>query len=170
MSVIAVPFHTPVLIVPTLVRLLLTTALPRLVASKTLVPAILYSLALAIFTCSLNVHASVASIQLIVLSVVPLRVIPPPSAVTSLGVATTPISMFLSSISKVSASRVTVVPATVKLPAMLTLPPTPTPPVTIKAPVPEEVETVALVVDSVPLVAILAVTPVLSFVECKYCK
>ena len=49
----------------------------------------------------LNVHALVLSIHLIVLSVVPFSVIPPPSAVTSVGVLTTPSSMFLSSINTV---------------------------------------------------------------------
>src|SRR6056300_312324 len=46
---------------------------------------------------SLNVQASVEFTQLIVLSVAPLSVIPPPSAVVSVGVATVPNSIFLSS-------------------------------------------------------------------------
>ena len=50
-----VPFQMPAPMVPTLVRLLLTTALPRLVASKTLVPAMRYSLALAMLTLVLRV-------------------------------------------------------------------------------------------------------------------
>ena len=48
------------------------------------------------FTCSDEVHASVASTQLNVLSVVPFNVIPPPSAVTSVGVAVSPRTIFLS--------------------------------------------------------------------------
>ena len=45
----------------------------------------------------LNVHESVELTQVIVLSVAPLRVIPPPSAVVSLGVVTSPKIIFLSS-------------------------------------------------------------------------
>ena len=51
------------------------------------------------------------------LSVVPFNVIPPPSAVVSDGVATLPISMFLSSTVKVVEFIVVVVPFTVKSPA-----------------------------------------------------
>ena len=46
----------------------------------------------------------------------PLRVIPPPSAVTSVGVATVPSSIFLSSICTVVLFNVVVVPSTVKSP------------------------------------------------------
>ena len=66
--------------------------------------------------CSDDVHASVASTQLNVLSVVPFSVIPPPSAVTSEGDETRPSTIFLSSISSVSALIVTVVPFTARLP------------------------------------------------------
>ena len=66
--------------------------------------------------CSEEVHASVASIQLNVLSVVPLRVIPPPSAPASVGDATDPNSIFLSSTEIVVEFIVVVVPLTVKFP------------------------------------------------------
>ena len=91
-------------------RLEPTTALPKLVASRTFVPAIRNSFALAIFTCSLSVQASVLLIQLIVLSVAPFSVIPPPSAVVSVGVETLPSSRFLSSIVTVVLSTVVVAP------------------------------------------------------------
>jgi len=55
-----------------------------------------------------------------VLSVVPFNVIPPPSAVTSVGLLTTPISMFLSLTLRVVLSIVVVVPCTVKLPDITT--------------------------------------------------
>ena len=46
----------------------------------------------------------------------PNKVIPPPLAVDSLGVATFPKTIFLSSTVNVSESRITVLPSTVKLP------------------------------------------------------
>jgi len=49
-----------------------------------------------------------------VLSVAPLSVIPPPSAVVSVGVETFPISIFLSSTTSVVESIVVVVPLTVR--------------------------------------------------------
>ena len=57
----------------------------------------------------------------IVLSVVPFRVMPPPSAVESVGLATEPISMFLSSTVRVVLLIVVVVPLTVKCPAKVTV-------------------------------------------------
>ena len=57
-----------------------------------------------------------------VLSVVPLRVIPPPSAVVLVGVATEPSSIFLSSTLIVVELTVVVVPLTVKSPAIVTVP------------------------------------------------
>jgi len=66
--------------------------------------------------CSLLVQLSVASIQLNVLSVAPFNVIPPPSAVVSVGVDTLPSSIFLSSTVSVVVSIVVVVPETMKLP------------------------------------------------------
>jgi hypothetical protein len=57
-----------------------------------------------------------------VLSVVPLRVKPPPLAVESVGLATLPNSIFLSSILIVVELIVVVTPLTVKLPSIITLP------------------------------------------------
>ena len=73
---------------------------------------------------------------------VPLSVIPPPSAVTSVGEVTEPNSIFLSSTVRVTELMVVVVPLIVKSPATNTLPPIPTPPVTTSAPVEELVEAV----------------------------
>jgi hypothetical protein len=56
----------------------------------------------------------------IVLSVAPLSVIPPPSAVVSVGVSTLPNSIFLSSTVNVVESILVVVPETVRLPAIVT--------------------------------------------------
>ena len=86
------------------------------VTSLSAVPLILNSLPEATFTCSENVQASVASTQLIVLSVAPLRVIPPPSAPASVGVSTEPRTRFLSSTVISVELIVVVVPLTVKSP------------------------------------------------------
>ncbi len=72
--------------------------------------------------------------QFIVLSVPPRKVIPPPSAVASLGDDTEPSSIFLSSTVRVTELMVVVVPLIVKSPFTYKLPPIPTPPVTINAP------------------------------------
>ena len=74
--------------VPTLVREELTTAEPRVVALSTEALAILYSLPVTRSKDSEGVQLSVELIQLIVLSVAPFSVIPPPSAVVSEGVST----------------------------------------------------------------------------------
>ena len=80
--------------------------------------------------------------QFINLSEVPLKVIPPASAVMSDGLATEPNSMFLSSTVSVTVLIVVVVPLTVKSPETIKFPPTfrfsliPTPPNTTKAPEP----------------------------------
>ena len=66
--------------------------------------------------CSLLVQESVASNHWNVLSVAPFNVIPPPSAVVSVGVDTLPSSIFLSSTVSVVVSIVVVVPLTVKSP------------------------------------------------------
>ena len=66
--------------------------------------------------CSEDVHESVASTQLKVLSVAPFNVIPPPSAVVSEGVATSPRVIFLSSTARVVELIVVVVPLIVKSP------------------------------------------------------
>ena len=65
----------------------------------------------------LAVHKPVALTYVNVLSVAPFNVIPPPSAVTSVGVATEPSSMFLSSTEIVVELIVVVVPLTVRSPA-----------------------------------------------------
>ena len=75
----------------------------------------------AVSICSEDVNASVASIQLNVLSVAPLIVIPAPSAVVSVGVATLAIIIFLSSTSNVAVLSVVVSPLTVKSPAIVKL-------------------------------------------------
>ena len=115
-TAMSVPFHTPVVIVPTEVRLEPVTPEPSVVPLRTSVPLILYTLPLAMFTCSERVQASVASTQLIVLSVAPLRVIPPPSAVVSVGVVTDPRTRFLSSMVISVELIVVVVPLTVRSP------------------------------------------------------
>ena len=73
--------------------------------------------------CSEEVQASVASTQLSVLSVAPFNVIPPPSAVTSEGVSTSPRTIFLSSTARVVELIVVVVPFTVKSPERVRLVP-----------------------------------------------
>ena len=64
--VTAVPFQTPVAIVPTEVRLEPTTLEPRAVAVRTLVPLILNSLPEAMLTCSEKSQLSVLFVQTIV--------------------------------------------------------------------------------------------------------
>ena len=74
--------------------------------------------------CSEDVQESVELTQLKVLSEDPFNVKPPPSAVTSVGEATDPSSMFLSSTLMTVDEIVVVVPLTVRLPLMTALPPT----------------------------------------------
>ena len=90
----------------------------------------------------------VAAYQLIDLSVVPFKVIPPPSAVTSDGELIDPISIFLSSTVRVTELMVVVVPLIVKSPLTNKLPPIPTPPATIKAPEEKFVAAVEEVIDN----------------------
>ena len=66
--------------------------------------------------CSEDVQASVASTQFNVLSVAPRIVIPAPSAVASVGVATLARTTFLSSTIRVDVLRVVVFPLTTKSP------------------------------------------------------
>ena len=75
---------------PTDVRLELCTPLPSVLPLRTDTSLILYTLPLARSKLSELVQLSVELIQLIVLLVVPFSVIPPPSAVTSVGDATLP--------------------------------------------------------------------------------
>ena len=84
-------------------------------------PLILYVLPVRRLTFSDDVQESVASTQFSVLSVVPLSVIPPPSAAASEGEAVEPSSMFLSSTVRVVELMVVVVPSTVRLPEIVTL-------------------------------------------------
>ena len=85
-------------------------------------PAIFKTFPDARSICSLEVHASVELTQLNVLSEVPLRVQPPPSAVVSVGELTLPRVTFLSSTSRLVVSIVVVVPLTVRSPPTVTFP------------------------------------------------
>ena len=73
------------------------------------------------FKCSDEVHEFVPFTQLKVLFVAPLRVIPPPSAVVSVGTGTSPITMFLSSTTRLIELMFVVVPFTVKSPETVRL-------------------------------------------------
>ena len=106
--------------VPSVVRYL--PELPDCAATRS-VPLYFRVLPDARLMCSEEVHESVASTQLKVLSVAPLSVIPPPSAVTSEGVATSPRTIFLSSTARVVELIVVVVPFTVKSPERVRLVP-----------------------------------------------
>ena len=81
---------------PTDVKLEDTTVEPNPVLDKTSTASILKTLFAASSICSDDVQESVASTQLKVLSLVPFKVIPPPSAVVSVGLATLPSYKFLS--------------------------------------------------------------------------
>ena len=78
-----------------------------MVALRTEVLSILYSLPEAALICSLNVQLELVESQIIVLSVAPLSVIPPPLAVVSVGVATVPNSILISSTVTVSYTHLT---------------------------------------------------------------
>ena len=119
LSVIA-PLVVRLVSVPTLVKLEPTTDVPSVVAFNTTALFILYDFPLAMFKCSEDVQLSFALSQINVLSVAPFNVIPPPSAVVSLGELTEPNSIFLSSTVIVVELIVVVVPFTVKSPAMVT--------------------------------------------------
>jgi hypothetical protein len=99
--------------VPSVVRYL--PELPDCAATRS-VPLYFRVLPDARLMCSDEVQESVESTQLKVLSVAPLSVIPPPSAVVSVGVAVSPRTMFLSSTTRLVELRFVVVPFTVKLP------------------------------------------------------
>ena len=74
--------------------------------------------------CSDEVQSPASPIglsQTKVLSVAPLRVIPPPAAVTFVGASTDPNSIFLSSTIRVALSTVVWVPLTTKFPAKVTV-------------------------------------------------
>ena len=106
---------------PTEVKDELKTPDPSVVALKTVVPLISYTLPVRRFKSSEDVHAFVALTQLRVLSVVPLNVIPPPSAATSDGEPLEASSIFLSSTVRVVELTVVVVPLTVRFPSITKL-------------------------------------------------
>jgi hypothetical protein len=110
--------------VPTLVRDELTTPDPSAVELRTEVPLISYCLPVTTLISSDEVHAAVELTQLNVLSVAPFSVIPPPSAVTSVGDATSARIIFLSSITRLTLLRLVVVPFTVRFPVTVRSPPT----------------------------------------------
>ena len=150
------PFQTPVPIVPTLVKLELTTAEPSVVALNTDTLLILNTLPVAIFQFSLEVQLVFARSQLIVLSVAPLSVIPPPSAVVSVGVTTLPISIFLSRTCSVVLFKYSVVPLTVNVPLtvklLLTVVVPVLAPILIDVPAPAKFTVVAVVFNRSKLV------------------
>ena len=112
---------TKVGLLPNDVRLEDVIPEPRVDPLSTLVPFIFKTLPVNRLRSSEDVHADVAETQLNVLSVAPLRVIPPLSAVISDGVATEPNSIFLSSTVKVVEFIVVVVPLTVRSPLIVIL-------------------------------------------------
>ena len=115
------PFQVPLVIVPTLVKLDPVTPDPNVVELRTDTLLILNVLPEAIFQFSLDVQLLLALSQVIVLLVDPSSVIPPPSAVVSVGVATLPISIFLSETCTVVDSTNVVVPLTSRLPVTVKL-------------------------------------------------
>ena len=114
--------------VPTDVRDEPVTPVPRAVELTTWTPLISYCFPETKLKSSEEVQASVESIQFNVLSVVPFSVIPPPSAVTSVGVLTSPMMMFLSSTTRLVELTLVVVPLkntlpdTTRSPEMVVLP------------------------------------------------
>jgi len=100
--------------VPTEVNEEPVTPEPNVLAERTDVPLILYAFQVTRLKSSEEVQP--IDDQLIVLSVEPFRVIPPPAAVTSVGEATEPSSILISSTVIVVALIVVVVPLTVKSP------------------------------------------------------
>ena len=133
------PAHVPVVMVPNAVKDELVIPVPIEDALNTEVFAILYTNPDARLKDSFD-DQPVPVYQLINLSVAPLRVIPPASAVISEGEFTEPNSIFLSSTVRVTELIVVVVPLTVRSPFIVKLPPMPTPPVTTSAPVLKVVE------------------------------
>ena len=107
-------------VVPSVVRYL--PELPDCAATRS-VPLYFNVLPEARLMCSDEVHASVESTQLNVLSVVPFNVIPPPSAVVSVGVAASPRTMFLSSTTRLVELIFVVVQLTVRSPESVKLVP-----------------------------------------------
>ena len=94
-AVMAVADQVPVVIVPTAVNEEFVTPVPKDEFESTVVPLILKVLPEAKFQLSEDDQPT-PEYQFIDLSVAPRSVIPPPCAVKSVGVATTPNSIFLS--------------------------------------------------------------------------
>ena len=159
--------HTPVLIVPSCCRLEFTTSVPNVVLLSTLMLLMRYALALASSKFSLDVQLSVAFSQLIVLSIVPFNVMPPPSAVTSVGEATLPSSMFLSSTLIVVLFIVVVVPFTVRLPSttrlLLILVVPVAEPISIVVAAPNALTVVAVVFSKLNVVTLVLISPPSTF-------
>ena len=119
---IDVSFRTDDPVDPNLVNDEFTTFVPRVVALRTETLLISNALPVTIFQSWFEVQFALLLSQVIVLSPVPLSVIPPPFAVVSVGVATLPSSMLISSTVIVVALTVVVVPLTIKFPPTVTLP------------------------------------------------
>ena len=92
-----------------------------MVAFNTLTLFILYSFPVNILICSLKFQLEFELFHNIVLSVVPFKVIPPPSAVVLEGDDTLPNSIFLSSTCNVVELIIVVSPLTLKLPLIVRL-------------------------------------------------
>jgi hypothetical protein len=95
---------------------------PSALADRTDVPLISYTFPVTRLKSSDDVQAAVEFDQVKVLSVVPFRVIPPPSAVVLVGDPIVPSSIFLSDTVIVLALMIVLVPETVKFPPTVTLP------------------------------------------------
>ena len=93
-TAMSVAAHVPEAIVPTEVSDEVVTPVPSVVALRTEVLLILNSLPAAALTCSEKSHESESFSHRMVLSVAPFRVIPPPSAVISVGEPIEPSSRF----------------------------------------------------------------------------
>ena len=100
------------------------------------------------------------------LSVAPRKVMPPPWAVISVGVATTPSSIFLSATVMVVEFIVVKVPWTLRSPWTLRVPPMPTPPETTNAPAVYEPDPVLSVIETA-LVKVLIPAKLCDCVETK---
>ena len=118
---IVVPFQVPTVIVPNDVKLEVTTLEASVVLERTSEVPILNTFPAARSKCSVDVQASVASIQLSVFSVAPRIVIPAPLAVISVGDSTFARTIFLSSTTRVDVLRVVVFPLTIKSPVTVRL-------------------------------------------------
>jgi len=115
------PDHVPVVIVPTDVNEDAVTVDPKMVDDNTDVLLILNTLPDAKFQFSEDVQLVFVLSQIIVLSVAPFNVIPPPFAVASVGVVTEPNSIFLSSTDNIVELITVFVPLTVKSPVTVKL-------------------------------------------------